>query len=142
MLLTHVLGGNYVTHDVMSVARELVKKILIPYEGPIPGYLIRRYTLRALRNGTWRTLRPEQKALLRIAQRLRVVKSKTLINVLKEVFLQIELKTVRGKALLHGIIIAMKSSIRKLHELLNNIAELLVIGISYLNNPPIYRVYG
>ena len=42
----------------------------------------------------------------------------------------------------YGIILAMKSTVYKLHELLKDVARLLTIGIFYLNSPPMYRVYG
>ncbi|RLG79468.1 MAG: hypothetical protein DRO13_06010 [Thermoprotei archaeon] len=71
-----------------------------------------------------------------------MIKSPTLKSILYKIFLEIELYTLRGKALFYGIILAMKNTIYKLQEVLKDYSKLLTLGIFYLNNPPMYRIYG
>jgi len=130
-----IIGGS-----IVDGAKDLLAKLLLPRE--ISGKIVDRYIRKALRTNSWRVLRLENRALLLALRRWRSIKSPTLKSILYRVFLEIELHTLRGKALFYGIIIAMKNYIHRLEEILRDMAKLLAIGISYLNNPPMYRVYG
>jgi len=114
----------------------LLAKLLLP--GEVSGKIVDKYIRKALRTNSWRTLKPENRALLLALRKWRSIKSPTLKSILYRVFLEIELHTLRGKALLYGIIPAMKNYMHRLEEILRDTAKLLVIGISYLSNPPIY----
>lgn len=127
--------------ELISKAKELLSKILLPKT--ITNKVVDMYVRKALRVGVWRFLKQESKALLHLTRKkVTVVKSLTLKSILLKLFLEIELHTFKGKALFYGIILAMRKPMHKLNELLKNIPQLLTIGISYLNNPPIYRIYG
>jgi len=123
-----------------SRAKELLAKLLLP--GEVSGKIVDRYIRKALRTNSWRTLKPENRALLLALRRWRSIKSPTLKSTLYRIFLEIELHTLRGEALFYGIILVMRSYMYRLEEVLKNTAKLLAIGISYLNNPLMYRVYG
>ncbi|KSW10765.1 hypothetical protein CF15_08265 [Pyrodictium occultum] len=124
----------------LEKAREAVARILLPER--ITGPLIQKYIRKAILNHTWHALPPETRALMLLARRLPRIKSPTLASILKQAFLRIELATTRGQALLYGALIAMKKAAQDLHRLLHNASKLLILGLSYLNNPPIYRIYG
>ncbi|MDK6027914.1 hypothetical protein QPL79_00845 [Ignisphaera sp. 4213-co] len=87
-------------------------------------------------------LKPESRALLLALRRWGVVKSSTLKSILLNIFLEIELCTVRGKALFYGIILTMKNCVEKAINIVRDFGKILYTGISYLNNPPMYRIYG
>ena len=129
-------------HDVLSDIDLSVKKFLSDVFLPeiIDCSVIKYYVRKAVRLGVWRLLKPESKALMKASTQWRgIIKSRVLKEILKEIFLQIELNTVRGKALLYGIIITLKNNLR---ELLTSTKKLICLGISYLSNPPLYRHYG
>ena len=124
-----------------SRAIEVLSRIVLPKE--ITGEMIERYFRKALRTGAWSSLPQESRALIYILRRWKGrIKSHTLKSILKNIFLKIELSTFRGKALLYGIIQAMKNPIYKLGELLQNTKRILTLGIFYLNNSLTYRIYG
>ena len=125
----------------MMRAKEILTHILIPEH--IDSKLISYYYLRkALRVGAWRSLSREARALLIVASRvsLKTVKSRVLKEVLKSVFLEIELHTLKGKALLYGILTQLRRGVSKLVDILKDVTKLLCLGISYLNNPLAYKV--
>lgn len=102
---------------------------------------------KALRLRIWRNLRPEARALiLALRKWTGKIKSSTLKNVLEEIYIEIELSTLKGKALLYGITIALKDKIIKnitnLKETIKNLKKIVCLGISYLSNPPLYRHLG
>jgi len=134
------LAGEGPGQHVVLKAKELLTKILLPKK--VTGNIVDRYVKKALRIGAWRDLKQENRAILIVARKWGVIKSATLKSILYRIFLEIELHTIRGKALFYGIILTMKSTIYKLHEALRDAQKLLTIGILYLNNPPIYRIYG
>ena len=134
------LAGEGPGQHVVLKAKELLTKILLPRK--VTGSVVNRYVRKALRTGAWRSLKQENRAILIVARKWGVIKSATLKSILYRIFLEIELYTIRGKALFYGIILTMKSTIYKLHETLRDIQKLLTIGILYLNNPPMYRIYG
>ncbi len=124
--------------NLINLAKELVAKYLIPPR--LTRNVILTYVVRARRNGTWRYLSKEVKALLTVASKvIKEVKSPILKKVIKEALLTIELMTLRGKALLQGILTTLKNPILKVKEIIRDKTKLLLIGIMQLNNPPIYR---
>ena len=134
------LAEEGIGQPVASRARELLAKMILPKR--VTGEIIGKYVRKAIRVGAWRYLKQESRALLIIARRWRLIKSPTLKSILYKIFLEIELYTLRGKALFYGIILAMKNTIYKLQEALKDYSKLLTIGIFYLNNPLMYRIYG
>ena len=121
--------------------KHILMKLLLPKK--ITGQVVEYYFRKSIRVGAWRYLKRECRALLLVARKWpKEIKSSTLKNILYNIFLQIELYTLKGKALFYGIILALKSTIYKLHEMLKDVSKLLALGIFYLNNPPMYRIYG
>ena len=104
--------------------------------------VIEKYIRKAFQIRAWHHLTRLDKSILILTRKLPRIKSPVLKTVLKKILLKIELHTIRGKAILYGIIISMHKTINKLQELLKNISLLLTIGLFYLNNPTIYRIYG
>ena len=126
---------------VVEHAKKVLLKLFIPSK--ISRSVIEKFFRKALRTGIWKSLKPEQKALI-LALRIwrREVKSRKLTEIVKGIFLEIELSTFRGKAFLYGIAITIKNRTGILKNIFKNISYILATGIMYLNNPPMYRVYG
>ena len=126
---------------VVESAKKVFLKLVIPEK--ISRDVVEKFFRKALRTGVWRFLRAEQRALL-LALRAwgREVRSRRLAEIVREIFLEIELSTLMGKALLYGIAIAIKNSVDVLKCAVKNLGYLLATGIMYLNNPPMLRVYG
>ena len=126
---------------VVEHAKKVLLKLFIPSK--ISRSVIEKFFRKALRTGIWKSLKPEQKALI-LALRIwrREVKSRKLTEIVKGIFLEIELSTFRGKAFLYGIAITIKNRTGILKNIFKNIGYILATGIMYLNNPPMYRVYG
>jgi len=129
------LEGGFVESVKSALA-----KIVIP--GRIDGAVVEKYVRKAMRFGVWGRLRPEAWALLLALRRWGPVRSPTLRSIVEGILLEIELCTVRGRALFYGVVVSLKSLGLTLREALKNVSRLLFLGISYLNNPPMYRVYG
>ena len=123
-------------------AEALITAALLPKK--ITPYEIERYYRKAHRVGAWRTLPKEARALLLTARKVikTLVKGPALRAALLKIFLKIELQTLRGRALLHGIKIMLSLGYRKVLNTLRGLREALILGIQYLNNPPMYRAYG
>lgn len=141
-LLTRImeLAERDPAQPVSERAKQLLARIALPKR--LDGEAIIKYIRRAHRTGAWRGLSQEARALLTALRGWGPIRSPTLKAVLRRILTQIELHTLRGQALYYGIIIAIKNPLYRLGELLKNTTRLLVIGISYLNNPPTLRVYG
>lgn len=134
-LITHFGEGR------LLLAKKLLGRITIPTK--INKDVIKKYIKKAQRTKAWKTLKPENRALLIALLRWGgEVKSILLKKILEEIFIEIELHTLRGKAILYGFLLSMKKKLFPLKELLQNISRAIVIGISYLNNPPTCRPYG
>ncbi len=104
--------------------------------------VIERSIRRALRNRSWFKLSKLQRALLKVASRVvKVVKSPTLAEVLKKVLLEIELNSLKGRALYFGFLIAMRMG-EPLTHLFRRLTYVMMLGINYLSNPPLFRVLG
>lgn len=121
--------------------REILKDLLVPDR--ITRDFVEKMFRKALRLGFWRRLRPETRALI-LALRVfpRPVRSPVLVSILREVFLDIELQTLRGRALFYGVLIALREAGSRLLKALADVSRLLFLGVSYLNSPPMYRVLG
>ena len=63
-------------------------------------------------------------------------------RVLERIFLEIELSTLRGRALFAGIIAVLEKGVLRARDILGSLGRVLVIGLSLLNSPPIYGVRG
>ena len=134
------LAGEGLGQQITEKAKELLAQIILPKE--ITRQTIEKYIRKAIQIHAWHHLKRLDKAILILTRKLPKIKSPTLKTVLRKILLQIELHTIRGKALFYGIIISMHSTMHKLQELLRNVSRLLTIGLFYLNNPLIYRIYG
>jgi len=134
------LAGEELGQQIKEKAKELLAQIILPKE--ITRQTIEKYIRKAIQIHAWHHLKRLDKAVLILARRLPMVKSPILKSIIHRIFLEIELYTTRGKALFYGIVISMHDTMDRLHELLKNISRILTIGLFYLNNPPIYRIYG
>lgn len=123
-------------------ASRFLAKVLIPQ--PLSPQVLSKYVRKAFRSGAWRVLSPEEKALLIFLSKYwrKEVRSETLTEVLRKVLMKIELTTLKGKAILYGLVEYVRMGFGSLTDAIKNITKLLCLGISYLNNPPMYRVYG
>ena len=78
-------------------------------------------------------------SLLVASKVIKTVKSPILYEILRELLIRIELSTLKGKALYYGLIILA----RKLGSITKALKEgslaLLYTGISYINNPPMFK---
>jgi len=63
-------------------------------------------------------------------------------KILERIFIEIELHTLKGRAIFYGFLLCMKRKLYSLKELIENTARALAVGISYLNNPIAFRPYG
>jgi len=93
-------------------------------------------------------LKPEARALILALRKWKnKINSPTLKTILEEIYVEIELNTLKGKALLYGVTIALRDGILQYlnttQETINSLLKKLIcIGISYLSNPPLYRHLG
>lgn len=143
LLFTHIteVVEKGLDEHMLFEAMDILSRIVLPRE--ITGEAIEKYLRKALRTRAWRRLSPESRALMYILRNWRGrIESYILRSILKNLFLQIELFTLRGRALLFGIIQIMKNPIYELGEVLQDTKRLLTLGIFYLNNPFTYRIYG
>lgn len=116
--------------EVTKEALNNVINELIPKE--ITKETIIKYVTKARRIKAWHKLPKEMRALLIIASKtIKQAKSQTLKQILQKAFMNIELQTLKGKALLIGYTIKITQKLSHLNP--------LYLGINYLNNPPQYR---
>jgi len=134
--------------ELMSINREDLDKkikskltmILLPSE--ITGNYMRKYIRKALANRSWHILTKLERSLLWLTSKIvPTVKSPVLKKIIQQILLKIELATTKGKALYYGILILIKK-LKRIEEIVQNLVETLYIGLSYINNPPTYRIYG
>ncbi len=130
------LGSLYT--EASEEALRLAEDILAP-AGPIPRKTIRGLLGRALRNGAWKTLPRETRALLLAAARspVRVYRSPRLLALLRRAWLLVELATMRGKAVVAALTHLLARGVAQgLYSLLRRgLDKLIAIGIQVLNNP-------
>ena len=134
--------GEGAGQHIIDHAKQLVAKALLPEK--ITSTEIERYYRKAHRVRAWPHLKKWERALLYLARKLVTeAKSYLLQKALKQIFLEIALHTLKGRALLQGMIIHLKAGGSANPDKLNHKhVYLLALGINYLNNPPIYRVNG
>jgi hypothetical protein len=116
---------------------DLLDGVVLP--GKVTGGLVSRFVRRDARLGIWRRLRPESRALLLVARRFSVLRSPVAVSALRRAMLEVELLTLRGRALLFGVLVSLRDPYLRLSGVFGDVAKLLAIGISYLSNPPAYR---
>ena len=139
--LTRVIEeGELVGEYLRSRVGNVVAEVLLPKV--IDRRVIESYIRRALRNRSWFKLTRFQRALLKASSKVvEVVKSPVLADVLKKVFLEIELHSLKGRALYFGLLIALSMG-ESLSNLLSRLTYVMMLGINYLSTPLLYRVYG
>ena len=115
------------------------QKLIAPPE--VTREVLEKTFRKALRLGVWKKLEPLKRALLytaRLAQITRI-RNPTLKHLLTEIIIEVEKHTLRGRALYYGLLIAM-NRIRILGaRILRDLTALLYLGISYINESPIYQ---
>ena len=131
------LVKNAVNEDAVLLARNIVSRFLIPSR--VTRDVIVYYIRKALRSNVWWRLKLESRVLLLASRFLSVIKSSTLLSILREIFLEIELNTLRGKAVFYGVLVALRQG---LIETLKDLKKLITLGISYLNLPLMWRIFG
>ena len=120
--------------------KETLTKILLPKQ--ITQTHLRKYIRKALANRSWYLLTQLERSLLWLASKIvPTIKSPILKKIVQQILLKIELTTTKGKALYYGILLLLKKA-KKIEETVKNLVETLYIGLSYINNPPTYRIYG
>jgi len=65
------------------------------------------------------------------------LRSKVVLELVRVALAEIEILTLRGRAVALGILVAIK---RGLSKALARIEELLVIGLQHINTPTIYKI--
>jgi len=144
-IISRIIESLEASSHAHEIAKKVVSKILIP---PIlTRSILQKYIRKAIRNRSWYRLPRIKRALLYVASKtLDRVRSITLRRLLEEIILEIELAGTMGKAIYYGVVILIKQTpmlIKTLlHETKQLLNKLLFLGINYLNNPPIYRMYG
>jgi len=126
-----------VSRDAVLLAKSTVLELLVP--SAVTREAVNYYIRKALRSGAWWRLRRESRALLLASRFLPVVRSPTLLGILREVFSEIELSTLRGKAVFYGVLLALRQGLR---EVLGDFKRLVTLGVGYLNLPVMWRVLG
>ena len=135
------LGQLYA--EAYERALRLGERELAP-AGPVPRVAVRGLLGRALRNGAWRALPRETRALLLAAAHapVRVYRSPALLALLRRAWLLVELATMRGKAVVAALThLLARGAAQGLHGLLRRgLDKLIAIGIQVLNNPWLQRI--
>ena len=132
--------------SVVGVAKEFVARVLLPER--ITRGVIESFYRKALRYRIWHRLDTFERALIYALRTFpKPIKSPVLTSIVRRILLEIELQTTQGKALFYGALLALKRLQIGVLDLVKKAAKefyhvLLYLGISYLNDPPMYRVYG
>jgi hypothetical protein len=102
--------------------------------------LINRIFRKALRLGAWTMLKASERAMLMALRRYLasggVIVSRNVIEIVKRIYAEIEIHSLRGRAILVGIITCLR---RNIDPLSRGEEELLVEGLQYINRPVPYR---
>jgi len=74
--------------------------------------------------------------LLAVSKAVSIVRSQALVDVLRDVFLEIELATARGRAVLAAVVHLLSKTPRLLSTLLRRGLDMLIaLGLQLLNHP-------
>jgi hypothetical protein len=91
-----------------------------------------------MRLGAWARLDPFEKsmvwALRSFLKRGGTVISREIYKIVAKIYAEVEIYSLRGRAILFGILIRMKSG-----RELGNIEELMIEGLQFINRPITYR---
>ena len=135
------LGQLYA--EASERALRLAEWVLAP-AGPVPRSAVRGLLGRALRNGAWRTLPRETRALLLAAAHapVRVYRSPGLLALLRRAWLLVELATMRGKAVVAALAHLLARGVAQgpYSLLRRGLDKLIAIGVQVLNNPWLQRI--
>lgn len=125
--------GAAATEKALAMAEELLAPA-----GPIPRTAIEDLLRRALRNGGWRLLTREERALLLAASRakVRVYRAKPLVALLRRVWVRVEQATARGRAVVAALAhLASKGALSSTGPAVRMLHRLVAIGLQLLNHP-------
>ena len=133
-MLASIIAEARISSAVVEEAKVFLARVLLPRE--ITRSVVEKYIRKAFVTRTWHRLGREQRMLLLLTRRLVArVRSPVLRRVLEKIFLEIELATVRGRALLLGIARILGRGAETLTKYLKNVTRLLVEGLQLLNHP-------
>ena len=126
-------AGNDLEKRTEPNINDVLAHVLLPEV--IDRHIIKYYIYRAFRNRAWHKLSKHQKALLKVASKVvNTVRSPTLARVLRKIILEVELHTLKGRAIYYGLLTALSTG-ELLSELLKRPTYVMMLGINYLNNP-------
>ncbi|MEM0474653.1 MAG: hypothetical protein QXS11_05105 [Zestosphaera sp.] len=145
MILTTYPPAKTLLQDTSHTIKQLILRELPP--AGFTSDVIEKMFKKAVRLKIWKNLKPEARALILALRKWKnKINSPTLKTILEEIYVEIELNTLKGKALLYGVMIALRDGILQYlnttQETINSLKKLICIGISYLSNPPLYRHLG
>lgn len=117
--------GRHITEK----AKAILATLILPQT--ITHYQIERYYRKAHRTKAWRNLPKEARALIQAARKTikTKVKSPTLHTTLTKIFLQIELHTLKARALLKGITKLLTQGTKLISDTIKP-STLLIIGLN------------
>jgi len=124
---------------IEETIKHYYRKLIAPKE--ITHETLEKTFRKALRLRIWKKLNPLKRALLYVAKKTITtqVRNPTLKQILTQIIIEIEKHTFKGKALYYGLIIALNRMKILGTKILHNLTALLYLGISYLNESPIYQ---
>ncbi|MEM4593477.1 MAG: hypothetical protein QXL83_04815 [Zestosphaera sp.] len=138
MILTTYPPAKTLLQDTSHTIKQLILRELPP--AGFTSDVIEKMFKKAVRLKIWKNLKPEVRALILALRKWRnKISSPILKTILEEIYVEIELNTLKGKALLYGVTIALRDG---LLEVIQSVKSLLCLGISYLSNPPLFRFLG
>ncbi|MEM1510003.1 MAG: hypothetical protein QXZ48_08635 [Zestosphaera sp.] len=138
MILTTYPPAKTLLQDTSHTIKQLILRELPP--AGFTSDVIEKMFKKAVRLKIWKNLKPEARALILALRKWKnKINSPTLKTILEEIYVEIELNTLKGKALLYGVTIALRDG---LLEVIQSVKSLLCLGISYLSNPPLFRFLG
>ncbi|MEM0100104.1 MAG: hypothetical protein QXM42_05730 [Zestosphaera sp.] len=138
MILTTYPPAKTPLQDTSHTIKQLILRELPP--AGFTSDVIEKMFKKAVRLKIWKNLKPEVRALILALRKWKnKINSPTLKTILEEIYVEIELNTLKGKALLYGVTIALRDG---LLEVIQSVKSLLCLGISYLSNPPLFRFLG
>ncbi len=133
MTLTTSPYGEVLEEPVKEEVKRALTQVLTPQV--ITKRDVERYFRKALINKSWRKLEKTQRVLLWLARKVvDTVKSPLLKKALSEIFLKIELASLKGKLVFYGLLSLLRKGV-KIGEIVKKPVTLLYEGLKYLDNP-------